>query len=206
MTELWTSNHDAESHRCRIVLAEKDLSIERGIGVRLKQIDINAGSEDLALINPRNKVPLLVERNLKLNEAHIICEYLDERYPHPQLMPPGVGDRARARLLIHDFDSELYALAHVILKTKPSKKLDQSRRQLADRLLLLSLKIGRSKFFLGNELSMVDITLAPLLWRLESLKIQLPPKAAPLLKYAEGVFNRKSFIRSLTATEKKMRR
>ncbi len=206
MTELWTSNHDAESHRCRIVLAEKDQSIERGIGVRLKQIDINAGSEDLALINPRNKVPLLVERNLKLNEAPIICEYLDERYPHPQLMPPGVADRARARLLIHDFDSELYALAHVILKTKPSKKLDQSRRQLADRLLLLSLRIGRSKFFLGNELSMVDITLAPLLWRLEILKIQLPPKAAPLLKYAEGVFNRKSFIRSLTATEKKMRR
>ena len=188
------------------MLAEKDMSVERGIGVRVKQIDINAGSEDLARINPRNKVPMLVERDLQLSEAHIICEYLDERYPHPQLMPLGVAERARARLLIHSFDVDFYALMNLILKTKPSKKLDECRRLLADRLLLLSTKVGRTKHFLGNDFTMVDIAIAPLLWRLESLRIKLPPKSAPLLKYAEGVFNRKSFIIALTAAEKKMRR
>ncbi len=114
-------------------------------------------------------------------------------------MPLGVAERARARLLIHSFDVDFYALMNTIIKTKPSKKL-------ADRLLLLSTKVGRTKHFLGNDFTMVDIALAPLLWRLESLRIKLPPKSAPLLKYAEGVFNRKSFITALTAAEKKMRR
>ena len=206
MTEFWSSNHDAESHRCRIVLGEKDLSVERGIGVKVRQIDTNLKSDELARINPENKIPMLVERDLKLYEGFIICEYLDERFPHPQLMPLGVTERAKARLWIHNFDKELYSLMNLILATKQGKKLESYRKELAEKLLFLTVTLGRGKYFLGNEFSMVDVAIAPLLWRLEFLGVSLPPKVAPLLKYAENIFSRPSFIHSLTATEKKMRK
>ncbi len=205
MIELWSSNHDAYSHRCRIVIAEKDLGLDKGIGVVVRNIDTSNKPEDLARINPLNKVPVLVDRSLHLYESNIINEYLDERFPHPQLMPVGVSGKGTARLMMFDFDRELYSRMDVILASKPGKKLDLQRALLAEALLRLSQSI-RTKYLIGNEFTMVDVALAPLLWRQEYLGVRLPPKAAPLLKYAEKVFSRPSFMQSLTPAEKEMRK
>ena len=206
MIELWCSNHDAYSHRCRIVLGEKDLGVDRGVGVHVRYIDTNNKPEDLARINPLNQLPVLVDRDLHLYESNIINEYLDERFPHPQLMPLGVSEKGKARLMLHRFNADLYSKMDVILATKPSKKLDVHRKLLAESLLMLSQSRGKTKFFLSNEFTMVDVALAPLLWRLKHLDVKLPPKAAPLLKYAEEVFERPSFINTLTPAEQEMRK
>lgn len=205
MIELWSSNHDAYSHRCRIVIREKDLGLERGIGIEMRDVDLNNKPEDLARLNPYNQVPVLVDRDLSLYESSIICEYLDERFPHPQLMPTSVTEKARARLMIHKFDREYFAYMDRILAAKTAKA-NEYRGMLAEQLLLLTQYMGKSKFLLGNEMSMADVALAPLLWRLEMLEVKLPPRAAPLLKYAETVFARDSFVNSLTSAEREMRR
>ncbi len=207
MIELWSSNHDAYSHRCRIVIEEKSPGDEQRIAVKTRWIDLNKKPEDLARINPLNRVPVLVNRDLHLYESNIISEYLDERFPHPQLMPMGVSEKARARLMLHRIDVDLYDRMDIILNPKLSKKKqDLNRQLLAESLLLLSQSIGKTKFFYGNDISMVDIALAPLLWRLKHLEVRLPPKAAPLLKYAETIFERKGFMDSLTAAERGMRK
>lgn len=205
MTELWSSNHDAYSHRCRIVIQHKGAGLDRGIGVTIKNIDVNNKPEDLGRLNPYNQVPILLDRDITLFESSIICEYLDERFPHPQLMPSGVTGKGKVRLKIHQFGKELYNHMDRILAAK-SAKVNEYRRSLAESLLMLSHGLGRNRFLLGNEMSMVDVALAPLLWRLDLLEIKLPPRAAPLLKYAEIVFSQDSFMGSLTPTEKEMRK
>lgn len=208
MIELWSSNHDAYSHRCRIVICEKDLGLERGIAVEIKDIDINNKPEDLARINPNNQVPVLVDRDLHLYESSIICEYLDEHFPHPQLMPVAVPEKGKARLMMHQFDRMLYSKMDKILAARStrSNKTNEHRALLAESLLMLAQNMGKNKYMVGNELTMVDVNLAPLLWRLEFLEVKLPLRAAPLLKYAETVFARPSFVKSLTPMEKEMRR
>lgn len=207
MIELWSSNHDAYSHRCRIVLGEKGLGVEKGEGDMIRMIDTGHKPDDLARINPHNRVPVLIDRDLFLYESNIINEYLDERFPHPQLMPLSVAEKGRARLILHSFDHDLFSRMDLILSPKTGqKRLDLSRRELSERLLVLSGSLGRTKYFLGNEPTMVDLSLAPLLWRLEHMGVKLPPKAAPLLKYAERVFQRPSFVNSLTAAEHEMRK
>ena len=206
MIELWSSNHDAYSHKCRIVLREKDIGVDRGVGVDIRTIDLNKKPEDLARINPSNQVPVLVNRDFHLYESNIINEYLDERFPHPQLMPQGVSEKGKARLMMHRFDTDLYSKMDAILTTKPSKKQNLKRKLLIESLLSLSQSLGKSKYIMSNEFSMVDVALAPLLWRLGMLGVKLPVKASPLLKYAEIVFERQSFLDSLTPVEKEMRK
>ena len=159
MIELWSSNHDAYSHRCRIVIEEKDLGLEKGKGmsIRVRLVDINKKPEDLASINPLNQVPVLVDRDLRLYESNIINEYLDERFPHPQLMPLGVADKGKARLLLHELDWNFYSRMDAILASKPGKQQNLHRKLLAEALLGLSQRMGRTKYFTGNEFTMVDV-------------------------------------------------
>ena len=150
-------------------------------------------------------VPVLVERDLVLYEANIINEYIDERFPHPQLMPPDPVMRGRARLFLHRFEQEIYSQIESIEQGAP-KVADKARAIIRDNLTQLAQILTAQKFLLGDEFSMLDVAIAPLLWRLDHYGIQMGKDAAPLMKYAERLFSRQGFIDSLTASERAMRK
>lgn len=168
-------------------------------------IDLHNKPEDLAVMNPYNRAPVLVERDLILHESNIINEYIDERFPHPQLMPADPVMRARARLFLYRFEQELFAHVEAI-EHGSQKAADKARMIIRDNLAQLAPIFAKQKHMLGEEFSMLDVAIAPLLWRLDHYAITLPKQAAPLLKYAERVFSRPAFIEALTATEKAMRK
>ena len=186
------------SHRCRIVLYEKGMDFE------VIDVDQMDKSEDIAAVNPYNKVPVLVERDLILTEANIINEYIDERFPHPQLMPADPVMRGRARLFLHRFELELYSNVSAI--QQGGKPAEKARAIIRDNLTQLAQILTKQKFLLGGEFSMLDVAIAPLLWRLDYYGIQMGKDAAPLLKYSERLFARQGFIDSLTPAERAMRK
>jgi len=187
------------SQRCRIVLYEK------GMDFQITDVDLFNKPEDLAVMNPYNRVPVLVERDLVLYESNIINEYIDDRFPHPQLMPADPVMRARARLFLFRFENELFC--HVdTLEKGVAKSIDKARQIIRDNLTVIAPVFSRQKYMLGEEFSMLDVAIAPLLWRLEHYGIELPRQAAPLAKYAERLFSRPAFIDAMTPSEKVMRR
>lgn len=198
MMNLYSGTTDPFSHRCRIVLFEK------GMDFQVIDVDLDHKPEDIAVINPYNRVPVLVDRELVLHESNIINEYIDERFPHPQLMPPDPIMRARARQLLHTFEQELFA--EIDLLEKNQKGAEKVRAQVRDQLTQLAPMFAHQTYLLGEEFSMLDVAVAPLLWRLEHYGIELPKAAAPLMKYSERIFSRQGFIDALTPSEKVMRR
>lgn len=199
MMRLYSGTSCPYSHRCRIVLFEKGMDFE------VIDVDLMNKSEDVATINPYGKVPVLVERELVLYEANIINEYIDERFPHPQLMPPDPVMRGRARLFLHRFEHEIYSQIAVI-EHGLVKSADKARVVIRDNLTQLAQILSNQKFLLGDEFSMLDVAIAPLLWRLDHYGIQMGKDATPLMKYAERLFSRQGFIDSLTASERAMRK
>ena len=199
MMTLYSGTTDPFSHRCRIVLFEK------GMDFQVMDVDVFNKPEDLAVMNPHNKVPVLVERDLILYEANIINEYIDERFPHPQLMPADPVMRARARLFLHRFENELYCHIHAIEYGTP-KIAEKARMAVAGNLLQVAPVFTKQKYMLGDEFSMLDVAIAPLLWRLDYYGIQLAKEAAPLMKYAERLFSRPLYSEAMTAAEKAMRK
>ena len=199
MMTLYSGTSCPFSQRCRIVLYEKDMDFQ------IIDVDLYNKPEDLAVMNPYNQVPVLVERDLILYESNIINEYIDDRFPHPQLMPADPIMRARARLFLFRFEKELFV--HVEEIERGSQKgAEKARIAIRDSLTQIAPVFARQKFILGEEFSMLDVALAPLLWRLDYYGIQLGKQAAPILKYAERIFSRPAFISALTASEKVMRK
>ena len=188
------------SQRCRIVLYEK------GMDFQVIDVDLFAKQEDIAIINPYGKVPVLVERDLILYEPNIINEYIDERFPHPQLMPADPIMRARARLFLHRFENELFTHVKTLEGAPKKAEAEKAREAIRDSLTTIAPVFSRQKFMLGDEFSMIDVAIAPLLWRLEHYGIDLGKAAAPILKYSERIFTRQAFIDSLTPAEKAMRK
>jgi RNA polymerase-associated protein len=192
------------SQRCRFVLFEKGMDFE------IRDVDLYNKPEDISIMNPYGQVPILVERDLILYESNIINEYIDERFPHPQLMPADPVMRARARLFLFNFERELFVHVQQLERrdhTKDSSKLmERARQQIRDRLTQLTPIFMKNKFMLGEEFSMLDVAIAPLLWRLDHYAIEMPKTAAPLMKYAERIFSRPAYIEALTPSEKVMRR
>jgi len=199
MMTLYSGTVCPFSQRCRIVLYEK------GMDFQIIDVDIHNKPEDLAVMNPYNKVPVLVERDLILHEANIINEYIDERFPHPQLMPADPVMRGRTRLFLHRFEQELFSHIEAI-ESGTQKAADKARVAIRDNLSQLAPLFAKQKFMLGEEFSMLDVAIAPLLWRLDHYGIVMPKPAAPLLKYGERLFARPAFIEAMTASEKAMRK
>ncbi|MBS4098112.1 MAG: glutathione S-transferase N-terminal domain-containing protein [Sulfuricella sp.] len=199
MMTLYSGTTCPFSQRCRIVLFEK------GMDFQIIDVDIHNKPEDLAVMNPYNKVPVLVERDLILHEANIINEYIDERFPHPQLMPADPVMRGRTRLFLHRFEQELFCHVEAIESGAP-KAAEKARTAIRDNLTQIAPLFAKQKFMLGDEFSMLDVAIAPLLWRLDHYGIVLPKQAAALLKYGERLFGRPAFIEALTASEKAMRK
>jgi RNA polymerase-associated protein len=195
MMQLYSGTTCPFSHRCRFVLYEK------GMDFQVIDVDLYNKPEDIAVMNPYNRLPVLVERDLILYESNIINEYIDERFPHPQLMPADPVMRARARLFLHRFEKELFV--HIdALESGNQKQIDKARAQVRDSLL----QIAKHKHMLGDDYSMLDVAITPLLWRLDYYGIQMPKQAAPLMKYAERLFARPAFSEALTSAERGMRK
>ena len=199
MMTLYSGTTCPFSQRCRNVLYEK------GMDFQIVDVDLHNKPEDLAVMNPYNQVPVLVERDLILYESNIINEYIDDRFPHPQLMPADPVMRARARLFLFRFEKEMFSHVETLEKGNP-RNADKARAAIRDNLAQIAPVFGKQKHMLGDEFSMLDVAIVPLLWRLDFYAIQLPKQAAPLMKYAERLFSRPAFIDSLTASEKVMRK
>jgi RNA polymerase-associated protein len=199
MMTLYSGTTCPFSQRCRNVLYEK------GMDFQIVDVDLHNKPEDLAVMNPYNQVPVLVERDLILYESNIINEYIDDRFPHPQLMPADPVMRARARLFLFRFEHEMFSHVETLEKGN-QRSADKSRAAIRDNLAQIAPVFGKQKYMLGDEFSMLDVAIVPLLWRLDYYDIQLPKQAAPLMKYAERLFSRPAFIDSLTASEKVMRK
>ncbi|OWT53907.1 glutathione S-transferase N-terminal domain-containing protein [Candidimonas nitroreducens] len=202
MMVLYSGTTCPFSQRCRFVLFEKGMDFE------IRDIDLYNKPEDIAVMNPYGQVPILVERDLVLYESSIINEYIDERFPHPQLMPADPVMRARTRLFLYNFEKELFVHVSVLENRAEtdSKALDDARHSIRDRLAQLAPMLLKNKYMLGEEFSMLDVAVAPLLWRLDHYGIELPKNAAPIQKYAERIFSRPAYIEALTPSEKVMRR
>ncbi|MFC3110597.1 glutathione S-transferase N-terminal domain-containing protein [Undibacterium arcticum] len=203
MMVLYSGTTCPFSQRCRLVLFEKGMDFE------VRDVDLFNKPEDISTMNPYGQVPILVERDLVLYESNIINEYIDERFPHPQLMPADPLMRARARLMLFNFEKELFIHVNTLEndKSKGSEKIhDKARAEIRDRLTTLAPLFLKNKYMLGDEFSMLDVAVAPLLWRLDHYGIELSKTAAPLMKYAERIFSRPAYIEALTPSEKVMRR
>ncbi|HWL27922.1 glutathione S-transferase [Parapusillimonas sp. SGNA-6] len=202
MMVLYSGTTCPFSQRCRFVLFEKGMDFE------IRDIDLYNKPEDIAVMNPYGQVPILVERDLVLYESNIINEYIDERFPHPQLMPADPVMRARTRLFLYNFEKELFVHVSALEDrgSTDTKAQDFARQNIRDRLAQLAPLLLKNKYMLGEEFSMLDVAVAPLLWRLDHYGIELPKNAAPIQKYAERIFSRPAYIEALTPSEKVMRR
>ena len=181
MMVLYSGTTDPFSHRCRFVLFEKGMDFE------IRDVDMFNIPAEVRAMAPYGTVPVLNERDLILYEANVIDEYIDERFPHPQLMPPDPITRARTRMFIYGFERELYQPVRVLENHAASEEAREAARESISAQLL-------------------DICIAPLLWRLDYYKIELPKTAKAIQIYAERVFSRPAFMESMTPSEKVMRR
>lgn len=195
---LFSGDTDVYSHQVRIVLAEK------GINFEVVEVEPKERNEDLIDLNPYNSVPTIVDRDLVLYQSQVIMEYLDERFPHPPLMPVDPVSRANKRLMLYRIEQDLYSHFDVI-ETGSDKVAAKARKELRDNLVVVSPIFQQKPFFMSDEFSLVDCALAPLLWRLPAINVTLPKAANPMLEYAERLFERESFQASLSETEREMR-
>jgi RNA polymerase-associated protein len=196
---LFSHADDMYSHQTRIVLAEK------GVGVDINLVDLANLPEDLLDLNPYGTVPTLIDRELALYEAKIIVEYLDERFPHPPLMPVYPVSRGRSRLMMHRIEQDWYSLAKVIL-SGDATAADKARQELKESLLSIAPILNEAPYFMSEEYSLVDCYLAPLLWRLPAFGIELSGQGSKELKtYMLRLFERESFQASLTEAERELR-
>ncbi|MCH9756174.1 MAG: stringent starvation protein A [Gammaproteobacteria bacterium] len=193
---LYSDNDDVYSHQVRIVLAEK------GVNVDIISVKKNAVPDELLEVNPYGTVPTLIDRELVLYEARIIMEYLDERFPHPPLLPVYPVARAETRKMMHRIEQDWYVLLHEVQNAKAT---DASRQQLSDSLSSLEPIFADKPFFLSEEHSLLDCALAPLLWRLPMLGVTLPEEAVALHAYMQRLFEREAFQNSLTDAERQLR-
>jgi RNA polymerase-associated protein len=193
----FSSPIDPECHRARIVLAEKDITVE------IHDVDTNNLPEDLLDLNPYATVPTMVDRDLVLYNARVLIEYLDERFPHPPLMPVDPVSRAKTRLALFRIESDWFSLLPDIERGTEKRKT-QAKKALTESLINSSDVFAALPYFLSAEFSLLDCSIAPILWRLPYYGIELPPTVKPITAYMKRVFSRPSFQASLSEQERDM--
>lgn len=195
---LFSNDACADSHRARIVLAEK------GVTVEFAHVVTGEVSEDLMELNPYGGVPTLVDRDLVLYDPRVIMEYLDERFPHPPLMPVDPVSRARSRLAMYRLEQDWYT--HIpVLEGDDEAAKRAARTALTDSIASSAEIFAAMPFFLSEEFSLVDCCAIPILWRLPHWGIELPEQAEAVGEYAERMFAREAASASLTEIEQEMR-
>ena len=198
----FSDSKDHYSHRVRIVLAEK------GVTVDLVECDPANIPSELSEINPYNSLPTLLDRDLVLYHTSAMMEYLDERFPHPPLLPVYPVARAESRQFIYRIENDWCPLVKTITQAKSREAVAQAQKELKDSLTTIAPIFSEKPFFMSDEFTLVDCCLAPILWRLDYFGVELPRtrQVMPLLDYMERVFQRESFIESLTEFERDMRK
>ena len=196
---FYSGSEDHFSHRVRIVLAEK------GVAVDILDVSADEHNAELADLNPYNSVPTLLDRDLVLYESKVMMEYLDERFPHPPLLPVYAVARAQSRLWMHRIEREWCPLVEQIQQGS-KKDAEKARKELRESLTGISPIFEDMPFFMSEEFTLVDCCIAPILWRLPALGVELPEKqVAPLMSYMERVFARDAFKVALSESEREMR-
>jgi stringent starvation protein A len=193
---LYSDSDDVYSHQVRIVLAEK------GVNVDIIAAKQDMLPDELLTFNPYGTVPTLIDRELVLYEARIIMEYLDERFPHPPLLPVYPVARAETRKMMYRIEQDWYVLMN---KIRAGEDVEQARQHLSESLCSLEPIFADKPFFLSDEHSLLDCALAPLLWRLPMLGVELPKDALALQAYMQRLFEREAFQTSLTDAERQLR-
>jgi len=196
---LYSDPMDHYCHRVRIVMAEKEINVD--------VVDVRPGDlpEDLLTLNPYASLPTLVDRDLVVYPSWIVMEYLDERFPHPPLMPVYPIARAECRRMVYRFDRDLFPLVDTIEKG-PEKEAAQASKQLQDILTSMAPLFNEKPYFLSDEFTLVDCCLAPLMWRLDTYGIQLKGKALKAIEaYQQRIFERPAFQQSLSEAEQEIR-
>ena len=198
---LFSDSTNHYSHRVRIVLAEK------GVTVDLIESDSGIAPAELADVNPYNTVPTLVDRDLVLYESKVMMEYLDERFPHPPLLPVYPVARAESRLLMYRIERDWCSLVDAIQNSRSENVVTKSAKELRDGLMAIAPIFAEKPYFMSEEFTLVDCCIAPILWRLPSLGVDIRPgkQSKPLLAYMDSLFRRESFQESLTVHEREMR-
>lgn len=194
---LYSNPRSAYSHRVRLVLMEKNITVD------VVDADPQTLPEDVIDLNPYGTLPTLIDRDLVLYESRIVMEYLDERFPHPPLLPVDPVSRATTRLYLWRIDYDWYRLMNVILAE--GKDAAKARKQLKERLITSSTVFSNKPYFMSDEYTLVDCSIAPLLWRLPQLGIELPAQASDLSEYADRLFAREGFQQSLSEFERELR-
>jgi len=195
---LYTSASSIQCHRTRIVLNEKDIVHE------VIQVDPKKLPEDLIDLNPYGSLPTLVDRDLVLYNSRVIMEYLEERFPHPPLMPVGPVQRAQTRLALFQVENDWYPLVEII-ETKGEKAVVKAKKDLTESIASVAEIFSAMPYFLSEDFTLVDASIAPILWRLRHYGIELPKEAKAINSYADRLFEREGFVLSLTEAERELR-
>lgn len=195
---LYTTASSIECHRTRIVLNEKDIVHE------VIQVDPKKIPEDLIDLNPYGSLPTLVDRDLVLYNSRVIMEYLEERFPHPPLMPVGPVQRAQMRLALFQVEHDWYPLVDII-ETKGEKAVAKAKKDLTESLASVAEIFNAMPYFLSEDFTLVDASVAPILWRLRHYGIEMPNEAKVINTYADRLFERDGFKLSLTESERELR-
>ena len=180
---------------------------EKGVAVEVVDVDPNNMPEDLVDLNPYNSLPTLIDRELVLYESQVIMEYLDERFPHPPLLPVYPVARAQSRLFMYRIQRDWCgAVDNIIAGRSKDTVIDRNRKDLRESLIAIAPIFAEKPFFMSDEFTLVDCCVAPILWRLPVLGIDLPPKQGkPILDYMDRIFTRDAFQASLSEAEIDMR-
>jgi len=194
---LYSGSNDPYSHRARIVLAEKNVTYE------VNEVEPGNLPEDLIDLNPYNSVPTLIDRDLVLYDSRVVMEYLDERFPHPPLMPVDPVSRARSRLMLHRIDHDWYSLLEDLIGDNQKKK-ESAQQEFKNSLASIAPIFEAKPYFMSDDFSLVDASISPLLWRLKEYGIEMSSLSKPIQTYAERLFDREAFKESLTELEKEI--
>ena len=199
---FFSDSHCHYCHRVRIVLEEK------GVSADLIESDSSNPPIEVREINPYGSLPTLIDRDLILYESKVIMEYLDERFPHPPLLPVYPVARAESRLFIYRIERDWSALVDSIFNSRSENVVKKAVKELREGVLAISPIFSETPYFMSDEFTLVDCCLAPILWRLPHLGIDIKPtkQSKPLFEYMERLFSRESFIQALSEQETEMRR
>ena len=186
------------SHRVRLVMAEKNINVD------IVNVEGPEMPEDLIDLNPYHSVPTLVDRDLVLYDSRVISEYLDERFPHPPLMPVDPVTRAQFRLALFRIEKDWFSMAEAIENSTEKRQATRAKKVLTESIIASVDVFELKPYFLSDDFSLVDCSIAPILWRLRSYGIDLSVDAKPIQQYMNRVFSRPSFQESLTELEHEM--
>ena len=180
---------------------------EKGVSVDIVDVDPDDRPDELSQINPYNTLPTLLDRDLVLYQSNVIMEYLDERFPHPPLLPVYPVARAQSKLLMHRIEKDWSSAVDLLMSGSGKDGLvDKTRNELRESIAGIAPIFDDRKYFMNEEFSLVDCCVAPILWRLPAIDISLPEKQTKSMqRYMNDMFSRETFIDSLTESELEMR-